>query len=87
MLIELDPSITVAERTQKEAERITLNGLVTSNAAGSGYAAVDYTTLTGFSGPTDYSNTTYYNADQVHPNSTGYAVMAALLVSTVNSLI
>ncbi|MGY3421253.1 lysophospholipase L1-like esterase [Bradyrhizobium sp. F1.13.4] len=33
-----------------------------------------------------WSNTTYFNADQVHPTLAGYALMAPIAAAAVNAL-
>jgi lysophospholipase L1-like esterase len=71
----------------QETERLALNTLITSNAIAEGYSVCDYTTSPVFDSQADASNTTYYDPDGIHPNSTGYGVMAGIAAPIINGLI
>jgi hypothetical protein len=59
------------------------NSNVIGGAAANGYVVSDWTSLTQFSTQTSYSNTTYYFGDGVHPNDTGYNLVAALDIAAI----
>ncbi|MDQ6704015.1 MAG: SGNH/GDSL hydrolase family protein [Pseudomonadota bacterium] len=60
----------------REDARVRYNSNVTGGGVTNGYIVNDVCALGPFSTQTSFSNTTYYNADGVHPNSTGYGVLA-----------
>jgi lysophospholipase L1-like esterase len=61
-----------------ETERGNFNSAIVSGAAGSGYklARLDLNANIGAAGAN--TNTTYFNADAVHPNDTGAGIMARI---------
>ena len=82
---------TVIPRTDfdaaKETERLAYNQLLRDNAVAQGYTLCDYTTNAAFDSQADASNTTFYDPDGVHLNSTGYGVQASMLAPLVNGLL
>lgn len=69
---------SATDQMQRETERVALNGLITSNAAGNGYTVADYTTasqLATWSG-------TYY-VDSVHPNELGWGFGAPIASTAI----
>ncbi len=61
-----------------EDARLRWNANLTSGAAANGYTVSDWCSLAAFSTQTSYTNLTYYFGDNIHPNDTGYALIAAL---------
>lgn len=60
-----------------EADRVSLNSWIVSNSAGAN-AVIDYTSQTLLSAAGAGTNTTYFQADKLHPKTAGYALMAAI---------
>lgn len=67
--------VTVLPRGTNEAIRTTLNSSITGGAAGGGYTVADVASDANMGAAGKNSDTTYYNADAVHPNTTGHALM------------
>ena len=70
-----------------EADRITLNANIRTNWATFADALADCGNdpVMGVAGA--QNNTTYYDPDKIHPNSTGYAIIAPYFASAINSLL
>jgi hypothetical protein len=68
-----------------DADRLTFN---TNMLADTSFcnAVVDPCALTEFNSVADLSNTTYYNADQIHLTTAGYTLIANLLAPTIQSV-
>jgi len=81
-------AFTILPRTPGtyEAQRIIFNNLVIANYASfsDGLVDVGSDSRIGIAGA--YSDLTYYNADGVHLNDTGYGVVASIVLPVFNSL-
>jgi lysophospholipase L1-like esterase len=85
-------AVTVLPRTQAgvpptfEADRQTVNSSIRANWASYADALADVGADALIGQPLASDNTTYYNADKVHMNATGYGVVASIVASAVSSL-
>lgn len=75
-------AFTAGERTAKN----TCNGTIRSRAATVGYTVADVAADGRIGDDGDYSDTTYFNADQVHLNGTGYGVVAGIVATAIQGL-
>jgi lysophospholipase L1-like esterase len=66
--------------------RASFNALIDAGWAGHADALADVAASPLIGGNSAYLDTTYYDADGVHLNSTGYGVVAGIVETAVNSL-
>lgn len=69
-----------------EADRITFNSWLRSNYTGFADALADCGNDANMGQANDCDDTTYFNADGTHPNSTGHSVMAGYFATAIQSL-
>jgi lysophospholipase L1-like esterase len=69
----------------EETQRQSFNNLIRANYLTIGDALADVETLP-MGAANQHLSTTYFNADQIHPNNTGHAALATLIGGAVNSL-
>jgi hypothetical protein len=68
-----------------EAKRLAFNADVLANYASHAFAVCDPTTNAAFDVEADTLDTTYYDADLVHPNTTGLRVISGIVGATLSS--
>lgn len=66
-----------------EAERVALNANIVANGAGADYVA-DVAANANLS---DYTNLTYFQADQIHLTAAGYAVVAGIVKTEIDKVV
>lgn len=66
-----------------ETQRQAFNGYITSNATSIGYLVADLAADSRIGVVGDANNTTYFDADKVHMNNTGYGVVAEIINSVL----
>jgi len=69
-----------------ETDKGTYNIWLRANYTTFADGLADFGAATMFDATADASNTTYYNADKIHPNTTGHLEMAKILVATIRNL-
>jgi len=79
------PRDDAAAPADMEAKRIAFNADVLSNWASHADALCDPTTSALFDVEADSLNTTYYDADKVHPNVTGLRIISGMVGSVLET--
>lgn len=69
-----------------ETIRNTVNGWIITNWATFADALADFTAHPAFDAQADADDTTYYNADKLHLNTTGYALIASIVKTAIDSI-
>lgn len=75
---------TLLPRTGVDTQRLAYNSAVRTNAGGADFI-VDVGAIPGMGAVGDLANTTYYNADGIHPNDNGHATIQPLYVTAINA--
>src|SRR5262249_41231009 len=78
---------TLTSRTGQDVNKNIYNALIRTNwpQFADGLADIAADSRIGADGA--YANTTYFNADQIHPNDTGYTIMAGIVQTAITNLV
>jgi len=68
-----------------ETDKNNYNTWLRANYATHADILADFALNAAFDTTADASNTTYYNADKVHPNNTGHALLASIMVNAIRN--
>lgn len=82
----LPDSQTPTNPTDYETQRQTFNTYIRSNAAATGYVVADLAADSRIGDVGDANNTNYFDADKVHMNNAGYAIVAEIVVDAINNI-
>lgn len=87
VIVTLTPRQNTNTPSFQETRRLEVNSLIRSNWTTFADALADVAADNRLGDYDDCLNTTYYTADKVHMNNTGYTIVAQIVASAVNTLI
>lgn len=76
---------TMLSRTAEDTFKDALNPLIRAGAASGNYFLIDTASSPNLGCDGCYSNTTYFNTDQVHPKNAGQVILAAEFSNAINA--
>jgi lysophospholipase L1-like esterase len=76
---------TMISRTALDTFKDQLNPLIRAGASQGNYFLIDTAAIPALGADGDYSNTTYFNTDQVHPTNAGQTLLATAFSDAINA--